>query len=1102
MRTPERKRSRRKVMFGLALVLAAVAAVSVAGAATSDVVTQTVPASADSYLRSGSSDTNEGGSSFLRVRASGDNRPLVRFDQAALEAALAGGTLVSASLELTITQNSNNWSTSGRTISVYRLTKAWAEGNGFVDQGSPPNRGTGAGATWECASDSNIANQVRDCSGVTQWEMGQPNNPSVHPWVEPATATKLITNGLLGTISFDVTSDVQAFLAGSAANNGWIIKKDVEGQAGQAQFASRESGGSGPRLVLTVNQASGPPVNQSPPVVSGVAADEQVLSASTGAWGGAPAAFTYQWQRCGPYSAAVTADDPVAWWRMSEPAGTSAVDISGFGNDGVYTSGVGLGQPGAPADLANGDLDTSAVFDGASGLEVGSSPTVNGPSGAFSLELWMKPEPYSGSVPLIAREVGDGSITAGLPTLEYGLVLDAEENVSFRTRLVEPGDDGPEEDSDEPTPVPPDVVRDLVLVVPITVGSTPSGWYHVVATYDGASMQVYVNGTLAGSQSAVGFVPSSEQPLSIAKLASVASGFVGGLDEVAVYLTALPAARVAAHFAASGTGCVDVAGATTAQYALTNDDRGSRIRVTVTASNASGSASSLSSQTEMVGASVPLGEGEPVEPAGVAAPPVVPPDPSAPSPLLSAKTQRGSLAGATTAVDKITVTESGDVFRFRTRDAVWDIAKRCHQWLADDRGNADPDDDLYRARGPGYISYVKGNNGTVYVNDEIPAHPGRYDPDLRYGAINAVHGGLGTFGMHYARGPALLTPSPNGRGVPNRKVIEGRQCAGPAFPQNNDFGVFAQNIRLRPAVQPNGECFAPCRLEMAVWFRDRWGSTGEGPTGKKHGLFRVIYHYRFHSAGVSQWMTVTLYGKANSDGVPFVKEPKFTAVVAGTSGFKRVAVFRQTATGEEYERGINFGGPEQPVQGEPLGTRNVRDRDRTRVQFDFAPSLDATASTGCTESQQCFSIEMRAVAPTGIGNINMRSPQEIWEKSKAGLNGWALAAHARDLAYETDTSLEFGPWHCGGTEADGSDASPRREYVKTWEIGGFKTGAPPQAGIPFDRSFVFFNGWFGGRGPFDCEPLQRDFSKTPPQPLQTYGAVATYTLRPAPCICE
>lgn len=264
MRSPlpaERLHRGAVVLLGLCVV--AVELSLVVGSATGATDAVTLPASADTYIRSGAPDTNEGGSTFLRLRASGDNRALVRFDQAVLVQTVGSGNLVSAALELDVTDNGDNWGSSGRTISAFRLTSDWAEGNGFVDQGLPPNRGTGSGATWECAVDSDISDQGKDCSGATDWEMGKPNQPELHPWVEPATASALITNGLGGTISFDVTADVQAFLSSAAANYGWIMKKDLEGPSGLVEFASRETG-AGPRLVLTLDQAS---ADTTPPVV-------------------------------------------------------------------------------------------------------------------------------------------------------------------------------------------------------------------------------------------------------------------------------------------------------------------------------------------------------------------------------------------------------------------------------------------------------------------------------------------------------------------------------------------------------------------------------------------------------------------------------------------------------------------------------------------------------------------------------------------------------------------------------------------------------------------------------------------------------------------
>jgi hypothetical protein len=56
---------------------------------------------------------------------------------------------------------------------------------------------------------------------------------------------------LAGWVEWDVTADVAAFLSGAAQNNGWIIKKDNEGQPGQVSYSSRE-GEFKPELQITL----------------------------------------------------------------------------------------------------------------------------------------------------------------------------------------------------------------------------------------------------------------------------------------------------------------------------------------------------------------------------------------------------------------------------------------------------------------------------------------------------------------------------------------------------------------------------------------------------------------------------------------------------------------------------------------------------------------------------------------------------------------------------------------------------------------------------------------------------------------------------------
>ncbi len=198
-------------------------------------VTATLDSSVDTYVRSGQDNRNVGGGEFMRIRADGDNRALVRFDQNVIQSAIGSGTVLSAKLRLTIVDNGDNWGTTGRTVDAHRLIADWTEGNGTEN-----DRGTGPGATWSCAIDSLIQNQSKNCSAETEWEMGQPNNPSVHPWVQTPTNTQTITNNQTGIVEYDVTADVQSFLTGTE-NFGWILKKTNEGQNGLVSFGTKES---------------------------------------------------------------------------------------------------------------------------------------------------------------------------------------------------------------------------------------------------------------------------------------------------------------------------------------------------------------------------------------------------------------------------------------------------------------------------------------------------------------------------------------------------------------------------------------------------------------------------------------------------------------------------------------------------------------------------------------------------------------------------------------------------------------------------------------------------------------------------------------------
>src|SRR5712691_4763711 len=73
-------------------------------------------------------------------------------------------------------------------------------------------------------------------------------------------------------------------------------------------------------------------------------------------------------------------------------------------------------------------------------------------------------------------------------------------------------------------------------------------WSHVVGTFDGTTLRLYLNGALAASAPAAGPLSSGSGPAFIGRLGQNLYPFQGTIDEVAVFPVALSAERVRAHY--------------------------------------------------------------------------------------------------------------------------------------------------------------------------------------------------------------------------------------------------------------------------------------------------------------------------------------------------------------------------------------------------------------------------------------------------------------------------------------------------------------------------------------------------------------------------
>src|SRR4029453_11891500 len=206
---------RTKEIFVVTILAAIVGAGASAGATPFHA---DLPASKDSFLRNSPTNPNEGADEILVVRRNGRNRAVVGFDLTGI--ATAGVT--SARLVLSIERTRRSWGRAGRFVGVYPLLADFVEGNGLGVALS--QRGTGAGVTWACASDAEIANIAPDCD--PKWDGGS--------FAEPPTDSVLFLNSTSGEVRFDVTADVQA------GDSSWLIKRSDDRGSGRVDFFSRE----------------------------------------------------------------------------------------------------------------------------------------------------------------------------------------------------------------------------------------------------------------------------------------------------------------------------------------------------------------------------------------------------------------------------------------------------------------------------------------------------------------------------------------------------------------------------------------------------------------------------------------------------------------------------------------------------------------------------------------------------------------------------------------------------------------------------------------------------------------------------------------------
>lgn len=245
------------------------------------------------------------------------------------------------------------------------------------------------------------------------------------------------------------------------------------------------------------------------------------------------------------YSDEVLADNPIAYWKLNETSGSSAVNDGSLGTsaNATYYSGFTQGMPA----LVN-EAGASVLFSGGR-IGLGNVNGINrsGPFTDKSVELWFQPNSVSGRQ--VLYEQGGGT---------RGLVIYLEDQDLYVCGWNRANDDGGSAAAPWGSPTP--------IYVSLSGAVTTNATYHVVLVMQGdtsgttGTITGYLNGVSFGEQSGIGRLWNHNP----AVIGNANSGirfhdnntstnnrdFDGLIDEVALYNAALSAERVLVHYQA------------------------------------------------------------------------------------------------------------------------------------------------------------------------------------------------------------------------------------------------------------------------------------------------------------------------------------------------------------------------------------------------------------------------------------------------------------------------------------------------------------------------------------------------------------------------
>jgi hypothetical protein len=233
------------------------------------------------------------------------------------------------------------------------------------------------------------------------------------------------------------------------------------------------------------------------------------------------------------YSSLVLSQKPVEYLRLEDagPANDIAINqgTSGLSGDGTHFPGMVHQVPGALVGSSNTAASYTAIdassCDGAVPTRVAFNPALN--TETFTVEAWLKPTAdglSNAQCPLYNRR--EDSPRTGW------VFFQRDQSTGWNFRAYNGVD----------------TARSIDLTGgPYTLGQ----WAHVAATFDGTTGRLYVNGTQVASQAVVGSYAPNTDTIQFCVggfFDGSQNPFIGAVDEVALYDSALSGSQILTHY--------------------------------------------------------------------------------------------------------------------------------------------------------------------------------------------------------------------------------------------------------------------------------------------------------------------------------------------------------------------------------------------------------------------------------------------------------------------------------------------------------------------------------------------------------------------------